>query len=173
MSKRLLTMGISSMLALGLAACSDFRRATGKEKSSPDEFEVVVRPPLSLPPGFSDRPEEILSEGENVSGLSAEARAQALLAVGTNANNAFDLLFDFSDVPADIRALVDSETYGIQLENRLPLQQLFGGLPEIGPVLDKMEEDARLRKVFLEGRMPTDGATLAIDPGSQSSVGVQ
>ena len=36
-------------LAIGLSGCSDFRQAIGTEKCAPDEFEVVVRPPLSLP----------------------------------------------------------------------------------------------------------------------------
>ena len=85
----------------------------------------------------------------------------------------FEQLFDFSDVPDDIRAKVDAETYGIQLENRLPLQQLFGGLPDIGPVLDKMAEDTRLRKARQDGRLPTDEATLAIDPTSDKPVAVQ
>ena len=173
MSKHVLTAGITMALLIGLAGCSDFRRAVGTEKSSPDEFEVVVRPPLSLPPGFSDRPEDIIAEGNKATGIDSKARAKALLAVGTNANNAFDLLFDFSDVPDDIRAKVDSETYGIQLDNRLPLQQLFGGLPDIGPVLDKMAEDRRLRRVRQEGRMPTDEATLATDPTSDKPVAVQ
>ena len=39
-------------ILIGLAAallsgCSDFRQAIGSEKSAPDEFQVVVRPPLS------------------------------------------------------------------------------------------------------------------------------
>ena len=38
---------------VALGGCSDFRKAIGEEKSSPDEFEVVVRPPLSLPPPSS------------------------------------------------------------------------------------------------------------------------
>jgi hypothetical protein len=76
-------------------------------------------------------------------------------------------------VPDDIRAKVDEETYGIQLENRLPLQQLFGGLPDIGPVLDKMAEDTRLRKARQDGNLPTDEATLATDPTSDEPVSVQ
>jgi hypothetical protein len=173
MNKHVVVAGIVIALALGFGGCSDLRRATGQEKSSPDEFEVVVRPPLSLPPGFNDRPEDIIAEGKNTSGMDAKARAEALLAVGTNASNAFDLLFDFSEVPDDIRTKVDSETYGIQMEKRLPLQQLFGGLPDIGPVLDKMAEDTRLRKALQEGRLPTDEATLATDPTSEQPVAVQ
>ncbi|MGB1869635.1 MAG: DUF3035 domain-containing protein, partial [Candidatus Puniceispirillaceae bacterium] len=68
MSKHVLTAGITMALLIGLAGCSDFRRAVGTEKSSPDEFEVVVRPPLSLPPGFTDRPEDILAKDKKATG---------------------------------------------------------------------------------------------------------
>ena len=50
LSSRTLTISLLSGVLLICSACSDFRRAIGTEKSSPDEFEVVVRPPLSLPP---------------------------------------------------------------------------------------------------------------------------
>ena len=173
MSRHLMTAGITMALLIGLTGCSDFRRALGSEKSSPDEFEVVVRPPLSLPPGFSDRPEDIIAADEKASGVDAKTSAESMLAVGTVAAIDFEQLFDFSDVPDDIRAKVDAETYGIRIENRLPLQQLFGGLPDVGPVLDKMSEDTRLRKARLEGRLPTDDATVATDPLSDQPLAVQ
>ena len=173
MSKHLITAGITMVLLAGLAGCSDFRRAVGTEKSSPDEFEVVVRPPLSLPPGFTDRPEDILAKEKKAAGVNAETSAEAMLAAGISASADFEQLFDFSDVPDDIRAKVDAETYGIQLENRLLLHQLFGNLPDIGPVLDKMAEDARLRKARQEGRLPTDEATLATDPTTYEPLAVQ
>ena len=34
------------IILLFMSACSDFRRAIGTEKSSPNEFEVITRPPL-------------------------------------------------------------------------------------------------------------------------------
>ena len=173
MSKHVMTAGITMALLIGLAGCSDFRRAVGTEKSSPDEFEVVVRPPLSLPPGFTDRPEDILAKDKKATGVDAKTSAEAVLAVGSSAPGNFEKLFDFSNVPDDIRAKVDEETYGIQLEKRLPLQELFGGMPNIGPVLDKMAEDSRLRKARQDGRLPTDEATLAIDPTSDKPVAVQ
>ncbi len=173
MSKNVITAGITMALVIALAGCSDFRRAVGTEKSSPDEFSVVVRPPLSLPPGFTDRPEDILAKDQKATGVDAETDAEAMLSAGNNASVDFEQLFDFSDVPDDIRTKVDEETYGIQLEKRLPLQELFGGMPNIGPVLDKMAEDTRLRKARQDGRLPTDEATLAIDPTSDKPVPVQ
>ena len=172
MSKYVITASISMALLTGLAGCSDFRRAVGTEKSSPDEFAVVVRPPLSLPPGFTDRPEDILAEDKKSTGVDAKSDAEALLSAGNSAAVDFEQLFDFSEVPDDIRAKVDAETYGIQLENRPPFQQLFGGMPNIGPLLDTMAEDRRL-KARQDGRLPTDEATLATDPTSDRPVVVQ
>ena len=42
-------------LMLMLSACSGNDNLLGG-KNSPDEFEVVIRPPLTLPPNFSLRP---------------------------------------------------------------------------------------------------------------------
>jgi len=72
-------------------------------------------------------------------------------------------IFDFSAVPANIREIVDEETYGIRFERRIPLQILFGGLPDIGPVLDKFAEDQRLRRTLREGQSATEGGTPAVD----------
>jgi hypothetical protein len=45
-------------LAAGLllAGCSDFKRITGIEPTSPDEFAVESRAPLTIPPDFNLRP---------------------------------------------------------------------------------------------------------------------
>ena len=49
-ARQVMMLGMTVVLTAGLSACSDFRRAIGKSKSAPDEFQVVVRAPLSLPP---------------------------------------------------------------------------------------------------------------------------
>jgi hypothetical protein len=159
------------MIAFGLSACSDFRRSIGAEKSKPDEFQVVVRPPLSLPPGFSDTAENIIQKSETSQG---DAQSQTAKLLGANAveDSGFARLFDFSSVPDDIRTKVDEETYGVQLEKRLPLQILFGGLPDVGPVLDKMAEDSRLRRNRLEELPPTEGGTKSIDLTSDQPLNI-
>ena len=162
MTRQLIATAIIITIAFGLSACSDFRRAIGKSKSKPDEFQVVVRPPLSLPPGFSDTAQNIIEKTETNRG-DAQSQTAALLNTKNVENSGFSGLFDFSSVPDDIRTKVDEETYGVQLEKRLPLQTLFGGLPDVGPVLDTMAEDLRLRKARLEGQAPTEDGTKAID----------
>jgi hypothetical protein len=43
-------------LAMTLGGCTDLRRAFGMEKVIPDEFAVVSRAPLAIPPDYSLRP---------------------------------------------------------------------------------------------------------------------
>ena len=159
---------------LALGGCSDFRKAIGDEKSSPDEFEVVVRPPLSLPPSFSASSEELVGASRVVSEESgSDARSVAAASLGSaegNAEAGYESLFDFASVPANIRETVDEETYGIRFERRIPLQILFGGLPDIGPVLDKFAEDQRLRQTLRKGQSATEGGTPARDLLDEESV---
>jgi len=170
-AKQVMMLGLTVLFTAGLSACSDFRRAIGEDKSAPDEFQVVVRAPLSLPPGFADSPEDIVKSSQT-SEVNAQGNSAKLLGSQTVEGSVFTSLFDFSGVPDDIRTKVDEETYGIQLEKRLPLQKLFGGVADVGPVLDKMAEDLRLRKARLAGQAPTEGGTKAIDPTSDQPLTV-
>jgi hypothetical protein len=43
-------------LLLLVPGCTDFKRAIGMEKVSPDEFAVEARAPLTIPPDFDLRP---------------------------------------------------------------------------------------------------------------------
>ncbi|MEC8641359.1 MAG: DUF3035 domain-containing protein [Pseudomonadota bacterium] len=162
------------LAGIGLVAsgCTGFRKAIGEEKSSPDEFEVVVRPPLSLPPNFFASSSQLTENTPTASASAApsdspiDARSVAAAALGATEGRAADnyaQIFDFSAVPDNIRQIVDEETYGIRFERRIPLQILFGGLPDIGPVLDKFAEDQRLRNTLREGRSATEGGTPATD----------
>jgi DUF3035 family protein len=47
---------VLGLAALALSACSEVRESLGLGRSPPDEFAVVDRPPLSMPPDFGLRP---------------------------------------------------------------------------------------------------------------------
>ena len=163
LSSRALNLSLlCGVLFIG-SACSDFKRAIGTEKSSPDEFEVVVRPPLSLPPQFGARPSGEKTESAAVAAATAQARSTVLLNSRTTKAEGYDDLFAFEQIEENIRAKVDEETAGIRFERRLPLQVVFGGLPDVGPIVDKMAEDARIRRNEIQQRAITEGATPAID----------
>lgn len=67
------------LLPLALAACggADVKQTLGIGPKAPDEFRVVARPPLSVPPEFDLRPP---SSGEDVlSGTPASDKAKTLV----------------------------------------------------------------------------------------------
>lgn len=70
---------IALMLLLPLlAACEDgaVRNTLGLDRSAPDEFTVVSRPPLSVPPEFTLRPPR---PGEEPRGMAMDAQARSLI----------------------------------------------------------------------------------------------
>lgn len=163
MPRMAVNMTMSLALLALLAGCSDFRRAIGTAKSTPDEFEVVVRPPLSLPPNFNLRPQDSNIQQTAAGAPSAKAQASTLLVRRQASANSYDDLFAFQQIIPDIRAQIDEETAGILFERRLPLQMIFGGLPSVGPIIDKMAEDKRIRRNRLQEKAINEGATPAID----------
>lgn len=173
MNKLFQILGAVTLLSM-LSACSDFRKAIGTEKSSPDEFQVVVRPSLVLPPNFSSRP-TAATGAQTAATVASDAQAQASVLLGARETGASDYsdIFAFDKIVEDVRSKVDEETAGIKFERRLPIQVLFGGLPDVGPVIDKMAEDRRIRRNRLENRSLLYGATPAIDKVFQDSVLVE
>lgn len=76
--KKLLTPCLL-LLPLLLAACESgggMRETLGLTRDAPDEFTVVSRPPLSVPPDFSLRPP---NPGEEPRGAAPDAQARSLL----------------------------------------------------------------------------------------------
>lgn len=67
-----------TLLPLLLAACTDgsVRNTLGLNRDAPDEFTVVSRPPLSVPPEFSLRPPR---PGEEPRGVPMDEKARSLL----------------------------------------------------------------------------------------------
>ena len=155
-------IGIFLVVVFGTSACSDYRRAIGTEKSTPDEFQVVVRPPLSLPPEFTSRPDANtinlgVDEKSSINVMNKLFERRNQKAIG------YDELFELSSVEPNIRTIVDQETTGIIFERRLPINIIFGGLPDVGPILDQITEDRRLRTNIMQKRAINEGATPAYD----------
>ena len=170
------------VLALMTSGCSSVDEALGKTKSAPDEFEVVVRPPLTLPPNFTLRPSTDAESAEAgaetasapVTGTDAVSVSDQSLTQAARADgSAFDALFGTSARFENIRQLVDDETYGIQIERRLPLEIIFGGQPNVGPNLDAAAEALRIRQALEKGDGITATPTPAIDPVEGSSITIK
>jgi hypothetical protein len=54
--RRFVLIGSLGCLALSLAACDSIREAVGSNKAPPDEFTVVTKSPLIIPPDYNLRP---------------------------------------------------------------------------------------------------------------------
>ena len=55
-SNRLLPVVVCLAIGMPVSACSNWKQAIGIEPTSPDEFAVESRAPLTLPPDFDLRP---------------------------------------------------------------------------------------------------------------------
>src|SRR5689334_7871027 len=80
MTFRAICLGMVAALALG--GCGGVRQTLGLVRNSPDEFAVVAKPPLTLPPDFGLRPPV---PGAPPMGQQADPVAQAANALAPNA----------------------------------------------------------------------------------------
>src|SRR6185312_2191430 len=55
-SKQVLRFGLLAAGAVALMGCQTIREATGLSKEGPDEFAVVTKAPLIIPPEFNLKP---------------------------------------------------------------------------------------------------------------------
>jgi hypothetical protein len=110
-------------VALPLVGCTGFRQAIGVAKVSPDEFAVVTKAPLVIPPDYSLKPP---APGAGPTSDSSELAAQRALIGDVNANTAGltpgerALLGDAGAQYADpmIRQIIDQEYAGIVDKDR-------------------------------------------------------
>lgn len=152
---------------LGLAACSDVKRGLGFEHSGPDEFEVMSRPPLSLPPDYSLRPPRPGAKGPGSVAASDKAQKTLLGARASVSEKAGEYTAESSaeaallgkagadDARANIRAVVDAESGTDEVREdgfwaKLKAGRLLGdegaGDGDSGAVLNPAQERERLAK---------------------------
>lgn len=92
---------LTSVLLLAACSGSDVKDTLGLKRQSPDEFRVVTRPPLSVPPQFDLRPPAPVGEGR--SGVATDEQAKSLM-LGTvsESGNTFRLKPDNSPLMATL-----------------------------------------------------------------------
>ncbi|MCG8623004.1 MAG: DUF3035 domain-containing protein [Proteobacteria bacterium] len=149
-----------------LASCANVNDAINLRKLPPDEFQVVFRPPLTLPPDFSLRPEASTVNGSATIGggqvdISAVGLTDELLTDKQRGDaSGFDVLFGTDEIVPNIRNTIDSETLGVQLDARVPAEVFFGGVPDVGPELDAEAEAFRIRQAIKDGQPLTETPTV-------------
>lgn len=166
-----------ALLSFGLSGCSEAKRALGYDKAPPDEFQVVERAPLALPPDFSLRPPAPGTVRPQEGNTRDQAR-QALLGtprqttpVSTQGRTLGDVTLlkkaGAEQIQPDVRMLVNKETQSLADTDKSFTDKLvFWRKPEgpgYGEQLDAGKEAQRLRENQALGRAVTDGDTPRIE----------
>ncbi|MGD1877910.1 MAG: DUF3035 domain-containing protein [Kiloniellaceae bacterium] len=168
-------------LALTVSACGGFRDQLGLTKQSPDEFRVVSRAPLTLPPDYSLRPPEPGAPRPQV-GTAAQQAERAVFA--NSQNPALDLTGQqqaavprtageqallnaagVADADPNIRLIVDRETKQINDESDYFIDRLVFWIDSApcGTIVDPVAETRRLQENAALGQPATTGPTPQIE----------
>ncbi|MFD2234064.1 DUF3035 domain-containing protein [Phaeospirillum tilakii] len=161
-------------LGVGLSACTDVRRSLGYEKAPPDEFQVVERAPLTLPPDFNLRPPQ--PGATRPQETSPRDQARRLLAgrslttpVATAGRTQGDVIlakrFGAESIQPDIRVLIDKESLALaEAEKSFTDRMVFWRKPEpAGIAVDPVKETQRLRENQALGKSVSEGETPQIE----------
>lgn len=176
--KKFVSILVLAAAATSLAACEKTREQFDFSKKAPDEFAVVKRAPLEMPPDMNTlpapRPGAPRPQEPSTSDLARSAvigtEAQREIAVQNNVSQGEAVLLQRSGAanasPA-IRDAVDKETSEIA-EKEMPgidhLRRMVGQNVE-GPakVVDPVAEANRIKQNKAEGKPVTEGETPVAD----------
>lgn len=153
-----------------LAGCEQTRNAIGLQKRAPDEFAVVTRAPLSMPPDFGLRTPEPGKERPQEKAVRNKAR-EILIGNGNRrggaaASGSFSqgeaaILSRAGALNADpsIRRKVDEESSAIAASSTGFMDKvLFWQKPaEPGSIVDAGKETRRLREASAMGKPANEG----------------
>jgi hypothetical protein len=167
------------LAATSLGGCQDFNRAIGKEKVVPDEFAVVSRAPLAIPPDFSLRPPRIGAQRPQEAPTVEQARQTVFRAgedqqgklppaAATRSAGEGELLREAgaASAPTDIRQLVDTEAQSANDMSDSFVDKLafWRKEPPASPtaVIDPAQETERLKGLKEPGPAPAAPATAGL-----------
>lgn len=175
---RLRPLAVIAGLAFATAAlsgCSDTRQALGWDKSAPDEFSVVSRAPLSMPPNFALRPPDPGATRPQEGAVRDQARAallgrkgQVLTPIAKPGRSIGEVAM-LKEARADqalpeIRSLVNRETTSLIEADSSFVDKLVFWQTKAPPgqAVDAAKETQRLRENQALGRAATEGETPVI-----------
>jgi hypothetical protein len=162
------------LLAPALSGCGEVRDALGYDKKPPDEFAVVARAPLSVPPNFQLRPPEPGAQRpqeppkrhgarnlivKNTTGVSTTAKG-----VETPADGRIRKLLRTEQAEPGIRELVNRETAAFVYADEFLIDKILFWKPKPvkGVVVDAQKEKKRLQENAALGKQVTEGETPTI-----------
>ncbi len=166
---------------LALTACGETRQDLGLGRSVPDEFAVVERPPLSMPPDFSLRPPrpgaprpQNVEASQQASDIVFNGNAPA--PAGNVSEGEQALLAQAGAAKADpsIRDTVDREASQKVVASPHLVDQLtdWGDDQKPAPTVDAAAEAARIKQAQTNGQPVNAGATPVIEKQDSGWLGM-
>lgn len=162
-----------ALLALSLAGCSDVRRSIGLDRQSPDEFTVVSRAPLTMPPSLSNlpKPRPGAPRPQDVTPTAAAAGAvfggasRGAKTGGSAGESALVAQAGTKGIDPDVRAKVDQETTALIIADKSWVDTLLFWQKQEQPfsVVDPAKEQQRLREAQAQGKALNDGSVPTIE----------
>lgn len=167
---------VAVVATAALSACSDAKKAIGLERSSPDEFVVVSRAPLTVPPDMQSlpkpnpgavRPQEGSVTDQAAATVFGKQTARQRQAAGTAGGGQSVLLAQAGakGVDPDVRRKVEQETTQLIVADKSWVDTvLFWRTPsEPVAMVDPKKEAQRLRQLQAEGKPVNDGVVPTIE----------
>jgi len=159
-------------VTLVTAGCDDVRRTLGMDKSPPDEFRIVSRAPLSLPPDFALRPPQPGAPRPQEQSQYNRARDAVIGrgagqpqrggAAASPGEQAFLARTGAAQADPSIRETVNRESGQPSETDDTLLERLMFGRTPSEPLVDATRESQRLREAQATGRAPNQGDTPTI-----------
>lgn len=160
--------------AAALSGCGDARQAFGLDRTVPDEFAVVPRAPLSMPPDFNlrppapgaPRPQEMAARDrarQVVTGElgSAEDASEPL----SRGQTALLMQAGADDIQPDIRRVVNEESANLMDADQSFVDRImfWQEQPPPGVIVDPRAESQRLAANAALGQPLTEGEVPTIE----------
>ncbi len=178
---------LSLLSVVMLSGCTDIRANLGLERSSPDEFAVVTRAPLSLPPSYDLRPpragaprpqEQTTTEqaeqtlfGRSNTGGSLVQTGQGNIPVkisrsASASEQGFLAKAGAATANPDIRAVLDKETAKKSASDKGVIETLedFSAVKKQDPLIEPAAEAKRIRDNQKAGSPVTKGDVKQAEP---------
>ena len=168
------SLGIILLAGLVVTGCTDIREAAGVKKQAPDEFAVVRRAPLTVPPNFDLRPPrpgqravpQIDPRAQSQAAVfGIEDRGQPRAAAESAGEETLLRTLQIETVDPSIRQKVDQESALLAVDERGFVEQLmfWRTPPPPGTAVDATGEQQRLQENDALGKSPSDGNTPTIE----------
>lgn len=162
------------LAASTLSACTDVKRSLGYEKQAPDEFQVVQRAPLSMPPDFSLRPPQPGAVRPQEGTVRDQARQvltglRTSTPISTDNRSSGDIAMmkrvGADSIQPDIRVIVNKETQALaDADKSFQDRIMFWRKPEPpGTAVDAAKETQRIRENQALGKSVSEGDTPQVE----------